>query len=237
MDDSVPQTVIPVELDLTVGTVLVIPVNDQPYVLFRDAVEALGMSYPRQWRKLKTRSWTCMAQRATQVPGDDQRRTVDVVSVRTFLMWLATVNENRVSRHLRPTLIAFQNETADAIEAYWTRGKAVNPRLRELAEKGHTWEVLASEGVDYSVRDAATILNRDYSIVTGQNMLFQYMRGCGMLDRKNRPYATHKNHLVRRMGVEYTDEMGQTRIGGSQVRVTAEGMAFLHRRLARPVSA
>ena len=123
--------------------------------------------------------------------------------------------------------------------------KRVKEILREIRQTGRYeadqrvrgYEVMTAEGADYSVRDAATILNRDYSIVTGQNMLFQYMRGCGMLDRKNRPYASHKNHLVRRMGVEYTDEMGQTRIGGSQVRVTAEGMAYLHRRLARPVSA
>lgn len=123
--------------------------------------------------------------------------------------------------------------------------KRVKEILREIRQTGRYeadqrvrgYEIMTADGADYSVRDAATILNRDYSIVTGQNMLFQYMRGCGMLDRKNRPYATHKNHLVRRMGVEYTDEMGQTRIGGSQVRVTAEGMAYLHRRLARPVSA
>jgi hypothetical protein len=34
-----------------------------------------------------------------QVPGDSQRRTYDVVPVRTFLMLLATIDENRSGAH------------------------------------------------------------------------------------------------------------------------------------------
>lgn len=117
--------------------------------------------------------------------------------------------------------------------------KRVKAILREIRQTGRYeadqrargYEIMAGEGVDFSVRDAATILNRDHQIITGQNTLFAYMRACRMLDRKNRPYAKHKQHLVRRMGVEYLDQYGETRIGGSQVRVTAEGMAYLHRAL------
>ena len=43
-------------------------------------------------------------------------------------MLLATVDASRVSQVVRPKLIAYQAEVADAIEAYWTKGVAINPR-------------------------------------------------------------------------------------------------------------
>jgi len=255
MTPTIPHPSDVVKLPLSVADVYTVLIDGIPHIVFRPAVEALGVSYPRQYRKLKTRSWATVAQ-TYAVAADGKLREMDTVPVQTFMMWLATVNENRVSEIARPTLIAYQCETADAVEAYWTRGGAINPRadteqlaaleahvikqtamIRELIPDAQTWRMLAAEGGDFSVRDAAAILNRDHTIVTGQNMLFAYMRGCRMLDRKNRPYADHKHHLVRRMGVEYIDQFGETHIGGSQVRVTVEGLAYLHRRLSRPVPA
>jgi hypothetical protein len=48
--------------------------------------------------------------------------------IRTFLMLLATIDERRVAKDVKPKLIAYQAEVADAIEAYWTKGGAINPR-------------------------------------------------------------------------------------------------------------
>lgn len=123
---AVPREV--VKLDLSHGSIHTVLVDGKPHIVIRPAIEDLGLSYPAQYRKLQTRSWASVAQKATQMPGDDQSRVVDVVPVRTFLMLLANVNENRVKVAVRPVLIAFQNETADAIEAYWTRGGAINAR-------------------------------------------------------------------------------------------------------------
>ncbi|MFD4547195.1 phage antirepressor N-terminal domain-containing protein [Streptomyces sp. NPDC058466] len=119
-----------VKLDLTVGSIHTTLVDGQPHIVLKPAVEDLGLSYPAQSRKLKTRTWATVAQTAT-VAEDGKVREMDAVPVRTFLMLLATVNENRVAESARPTLVAFQNETADAIEAYWTQGGAINPRATE----------------------------------------------------------------------------------------------------------
>ncbi|MGW5173212.1 phage antirepressor N-terminal domain-containing protein [Streptomyces sp. NPDC004082] len=119
-----------VKLDLTAGSIHTTLVDGQPHIVLKPAVEDLGLSYPAQSRKLKTRTWATVAQTAT-VAEDGKVREMDVVPVRTFLMLLATVNENRVAESARPTLVAFQNETADAIEAYWTQGGAINPRATE----------------------------------------------------------------------------------------------------------
>lgn len=119
------------KLDLSAGSIHTTLVDGQPHVILRPAVEALGLDWKNQHEKLKTRSWACVVQKTMQVPGDTQARTHSIAPVRTFLMLLATVNENRVAEAVRPTLIAFQNETADAIEAYWTQGGAINPRATE----------------------------------------------------------------------------------------------------------
>lgn len=114
-------------IDLSAGAVETVLVDGQPHIVLKPAVEALGLAYSAQLRKLKTRTWASVSQTDMQVPGDDQTRTRTTVPVRTFLMLLATVNENRVSEAARPVLVAFQNETADAIDAYWTQGGAINP--------------------------------------------------------------------------------------------------------------
>jgi len=123
-----------VKLDLSAGCVYTVLHGGKPHVAFRLAVEGIGLSYSRQLKKVKGRSWGSVAQKATQLPEDTQRRNLDIVPTRTFLMWLATVNENKISEAARPALIAFQNETADAVEAYWMRGGAINPKanLRQL---------------------------------------------------------------------------------------------------------
>lgn len=120
-----PQKV--VTIDLSAGRLHTVDVDGTPHILLRPAVEALGLDYSTQARKLKSRSWATVGSAPT-VAEDGKTRDMAAVPVRTFLMLLATVNENRVAEDVRPTLIAFQSETADAIEAYWTRGGAVNER-------------------------------------------------------------------------------------------------------------
>lgn len=127
MSATVPPSADVVKLNLSVGSLQTVMVDDVPHVVVRPAIEALGLSYPRQYRKLKTRSWAVVARRAT-TGSDGKTYKMDVVPERTFLMLLATINEHNVSEDIRPTLIAFQRETASAIEAYWTRGGVLNPR-------------------------------------------------------------------------------------------------------------
>lgn len=115
-----------VRLDLSAGSIHTTLIDGQPHIVLKSAVEDLGLDYSTQLAKLKTRSWAVVGQSPT-AGADGKTYEMAVVPVRTFLMLLATVNENRVKVAVRPALVAFQNETADAIEAYWTRGGAINP--------------------------------------------------------------------------------------------------------------
>ncbi|MCZ4514535.1 hypothetical protein O3Q52_41680 [Streptomyces sp. ActVer] len=113
-------------ISLSSGAVETVMVDGEPHVVFRPAVEAIGLDYSSQLRKLRDRSWANRRDIPT-VAEDGRTRQMAAVDVRTFLMWLATVNENKVSESARPTLVAYQRETTSAVEAYWTRGGAVNP--------------------------------------------------------------------------------------------------------------
>lgn len=130
MPTSSPESREVVKLDLSAGSIHTTLVDGQPQIVLKPGVEELGLDYSTQVRKLKGRSWAVMGTAPT-TGSDGKTYDMTVVPVRTFLMLLATVNENRVAYLHRKTLIAFQNETADAIEAYWTQGGAINPRASE----------------------------------------------------------------------------------------------------------
>ncbi|WP_405184245.1 phage antirepressor N-terminal domain-containing protein [Streptomyces albidoflavus] len=130
MSSIIPQPSEVVKLDLSAGSVHTVLVDGQPHVVLKPAVEELGLDYSTQLAKLRKRSWAVVGQ-SPATGSDGKTYEMKVVPVRTFLMLLATVNENRVAEQARPILIAFQNETADAVEAYWTQGGAINERATD----------------------------------------------------------------------------------------------------------
>jgi len=130
LSTSAPESREVVKLDLSAGSVQTVLVDGNPHIVLKPALEELGLAYSAQLRKLKSRSWATVSQTDT-VAEDGRVREMAVVPVRTFLMLLATVNEHRVAEAHRKTLVAFQDETADAIEAYWTRGGAISERATD----------------------------------------------------------------------------------------------------------
>lgn len=108
-----------------------VEIDGKPYVFFKPMVDTLGLGYGSQTQKLNGKSWACVTKIVTQLPGDTQRREHITVDIRTLTMWLATIDENRVSEESRPLVVAYQSEVADAIEAYWSKGGAINPRANE----------------------------------------------------------------------------------------------------------
>lgn len=119
-----------VKLDLSAGSVQTVLVDGEPHVVFRPAVEAIGLDYSTQLRKLRDRSWASRRDIPT-TGADGKTYRMVAVDVRTFLMWLATINETKVSDGARDTLVAYQRETATAVNGYWTEGGAINPRATE----------------------------------------------------------------------------------------------------------
>ncbi|BAD56319.1 putative prophage antirepressor [Nocardia farcinica IFM 10152] len=102
-------------------------IDDKPHVALRPMCDALGIDADTQARKLKSRSWATTVIR-TVVAADGKAREMLMIDRRTMTMWLATIDENRVAESARPVVRAFQAEAADALDAYFATGVAVNPR-------------------------------------------------------------------------------------------------------------
>lgn len=107
----------------------IITTADGKYVALRQVCEALGLDYSAQYRRIKRQPWACIAMMATQLPGDTQTRETCFIDRQTFSMWLATIDTSRVKNTTtRELVIAYQREAAQAIDAYFNRGVAINPR-------------------------------------------------------------------------------------------------------------
>ncbi|ETK36184.1 phage antirepressor [Microbispora sp. ATCC PTA-5024] len=122
---------------------------------------------------------------------------------------------------------------ADALELAARQARAIdaaNQRMAELEPAAHAWDVLASAHGDYSVREAAFILNRDPAISTGQNRLFGTLRDLRMIDAGNTPYATHQRHVTLRSRHYDHPRTGEPQLT-QQVRITVDGLRYLHKQL------
>ena len=114
-------------------------VDGKEWASITHVCEVLGIDSKSQRRKLHDKSWACGVMMTLQVSG--QGREVFMVDRRTLTMWLATIDTNRVAPEARPTLEAFQNEAADALDRYFNEGGAINPRATEHQQKALMFEL------------------------------------------------------------------------------------------------
>lgn len=105
-------------------------------------------------------------------------------------------------------------------------------QMLEMAPAARAWDELAEATGDYSVREAALILNRDPRITTGQQRLFRYLREIGWIDRHNTPYQRHVECgrvAIRTRTYEHPNR--DEDVATQQVRITPKDLGELHRLL------
>jgi DNA-damage-inducible protein D len=115
---------------------------------------------------------------------------------------------------------------ADEVEAR----EIAEQRAAELEPAATSWERLAEAEGDYSLRDAAQILDRDPAISTGQNRLAKTLRELLWTDRNGTPYQRHVDlgRLAVRSRTYAHPSTGEDQLT-RQVRITARGLHDLHR--------
>lgn len=119
---------------------------------------------------------------------------------------------------------------------YWARAEAEleveKAKVAELAPAAQSWQQLAEAAGDYSLREAAQILDRDPSIRTGQNRLSKHLKCIGWVDVTGQPYQRQVDagRLVVRSRTFKDPVTGDDRIA-TQLRVTAKGLGELHREM------
>lgn len=164
-----------------------VQVDGEPYVVFRPLVEALGLAYSRQLQKLKGKSWASMSLIDTQLPSDTQRREHTVINLKTLTMWLATIDENRVNETSRPLVVAYQNEVAEAIESYFTKGTATNPRVVESKPQDFSEVISESRQQRELIKAAEGLVDPDHLRAKATVVLARGLGEAPQLDPVSRP--------------------------------------------------
>lgn len=96
--------------------------NGEPYVAMRQIVEAMGLDWKTQYRKLDVSGRWGVVIMTMPSPGGTQRTVC--LPLRKLFGWLMTIHPNRVSPDLREKILAFQNECDDVLWAYWNGRQA-----------------------------------------------------------------------------------------------------------------
>lgn len=116
-----------------------------------------------------------------------------------------------------------------AIEAEQVRRVVAEQHVAELEGPAHSWERLASAEGDYSLREAAQILDRDPAIQTGQNRLMGQLRELEWVDFKGKPYQRYVDQkLICLRPNPYVHPHKGTEQLTYQIRLTAKGVHKLH---------
>lgn len=112
-------------------SIVATPNSGNPLVSLRHACDVLGIAIQPQLAKLHRRSWATVTMTVT-VADDGKQREMAMVDRRTFVMWLATIDSNRISPEAKPVIQAFQAEAADALDAYFGDRSVVVPAVNQF---------------------------------------------------------------------------------------------------------
>lgn len=158
--------------------------------------------------------------------------------VRAFKKRLVHAFYELASRPQQPTLPQSREELlALAVIEADQMIKERDEQIALLAAPAKSWTLLADANGDFSVAEAAKILNRDTNITTGRDRLFAFMHEQKWIfPSRNRrggwePYQTavDTRRLVSRMNKPFLNsKTGEYELPAPTIRVTAKGVGKLH---------
>ena len=239
--------VTPFQFPATGQQVRTIVIHGEPWFVAYDVCAALDIAHPASSLRLLDEDEKGV--HSVHTPGGEQRMTV-VNEPGLFSLILrsrrpdAKAFKRWVTHEVLPAIrrtgsygaprFEIPQTFAEALRLAASQAEQIEQQRRVLAvtsPKAQAWDTLASAEPDYSVREAAYILNRDPGIDTGQNRLFADMRRLRIIDSRDIPYADHARHVKLRARSFTNRATGDETAAKPQVRVTAQGLAYLHRRL------
>ncbi|XDZ50196.1 phage antirepressor N-terminal domain-containing protein [Neisseriaceae bacterium CLB008] len=105
-------------------------VGEVVYVAMRPIVEAMGLNWGAQAKKLENSK---LKHGCTDISTPTKSGIQDMlyIPIRKLNGWLFSINPAKVKESIRDTVIKYQEECFEVLHDYWTKGEAINPRLRK----------------------------------------------------------------------------------------------------------
>lgn len=141
--------------------------GDKILVALKPLCENIGIDSNGQKQRLQKQPWatTCVIH---AVGADGKQREMFMIDRRTFTMWLATIDTNRLkSEKAKDVVVSYQREAADALDRYFNTGVALNEHLlnAQHLRRMQNMELLkAAEGLihpDFLEAKARIVLARE----------------------------------------------------------------------------
>lgn len=163
--------------------------------------ENIGIAFNGQLERLKRQPWAVV--RMTHTTGSDGKiYEMVMVDRQTFVMWLATIDTNRLkNQQAREVVVAYQKEAAHALDAYFTTGLAVNTHLLEARHHEAMMQVELLQA-------AKGLLHEDYLDAKTRIVIAREMGEAPQLDPTTRPLYTQ-------------DYLKEKNLSGKQIRSKA----------------
>jgi hypothetical protein len=141
--------------------------GDTVLVALKPLCENLGIDFIGQSQRLSRQPWATMCV-IHAVAADGKQREMTAIDRRTFTMWLATIETNRLKNEAaKDVVVSYQREAADALDRYFNTGVAINEHLlnaQHLRRMQNIELLKAAEGLihpDFLEAKARIILGRE----------------------------------------------------------------------------
>ena len=172
------------------GELVAVEHDGQPRVSVRHICESIGIDTRSQLRKLGRKPWAVVVN-LTMTAADGKNYDTATVDRRTLTMWLATVDTNVVAESARPFLEQLQNEAADALDAYFNEGGAINPNATVEQTDRLTTELQTIRQRAEIIQVLRGVVDSDYLDTKGRILLAQAMGEVPQIEPAKRPLYVH----------------------------------------------
>lgn len=234
-----------IPFDFHGSKVRVVTIDGEPRFVAVDVCMVLGLNNPRSSLALLDADEKDV--HVVDTPGGPQQMTVVDESGLYSLVLRSRKPEARefkrwITREVLPAIRrtgsygTVRELSRRELAEYWAKAEAeleaAKEWVAELAPAANSWNHLADASGDYSMREAAQILDRDPSIRTGQNRLSKTLKNLGWTDHSGQPYQRHVDN--GRLAVRtrpYTHPTTGEEMLTTQLRITAKGLHALHKEL------
>jgi anti-repressor protein len=230
--------------------------DGEPWFVLADLCRVLGLGTPARVRERLDRVDEGMSQTHTlQTGGGPQSVTVvsesgmyevvirsDKPEAVAFRRWITSEvlpSIRRTGSYSRvpaaPTALPSKKQLAHWVIEAEERAERAEAKVLELTPPAAAWTELADAAGDYSVADAAKVLNRDPLINTGERKLYRFMAGLGWVFRRDGRWKAYQAQVNNGRLTEKINEpfmvKGQPFAPAPTVRITPKGIEELHKRL------